>query len=38
MSDKAIVIISTAEAEKAYTGLMYAVNALKNRWMEDMLH
>lgn len=36
MSDKTVVIISTAEVEKAYTGMMYAVNALKNGWMEDV--
>jgi len=36
MSDKTVVIISTAETEKAYTGLMYAVNARKNVWMEDV--
>lgn len=29
MSDKVLIIISTAEAEKAQTGMMYALNALK---------
>ncbi len=36
MSDKTVVIISTAEAEKARTGMMYAVNALKKGWMGDV--
>lgn len=36
MAGKTVVIISTAETEKAYTGLMYAVNALKNEWMEEV--
>lgn len=36
MADKILVIISTAEAEVARTGLMYAVNALKNSWMQDI--
>jgi len=34
--DKIIVIISTAEAGVARTGMMYAVNALKNCWMSDV--
>ena len=36
MNDKLLVIISTSEPEKARTGMMYAVNALKNCWMEDV--
>ena len=36
MTDKLLVIISTAEAEVARTGMMYAVNALKNLWMADI--
>lgn len=36
MSDKIVVIISSAEAEKACTGAMYAVNALNNCWVEDV--
>ncbi len=36
MADKTVVIISTAEVEKAYTGMMYAVNALKQKWMEEV--
>lgn len=36
MSDKVVVIISTSEVEKAKTGMMYAVNAVLNKWMEDV--
>jgi hypothetical protein len=36
MSDKVVVIISTSEAEKARTGMMYAVNAVLNNWMADV--
>ena len=38
MSDKALVIISSGiEArEKALTGIMYAVNAVKYKWLEDV--
>ncbi len=36
MPEKTVVIISTAEVEKAYTGMMYAVNALKQKWMEEV--
>ena len=36
MSDKIVVIISTAEAEKARTGMMYAVNALVQNWMSEV--
>lgn len=36
MSDKTVVIISTAEVEKARTGMMYAVNALIKGWMGDV--
>jgi hypothetical protein len=36
MQDKLLVLISTAEAKVARTGMMYAVNALKNLWMEDV--
>jgi hypothetical protein len=36
MSDKIIAIISTSEAGKARTGAMFAVNALKNGWLEDV--
>jgi hypothetical protein len=36
MSSKILVIISTAEKEKALTGIMYAVNAQKNKWVENL--
>jgi hypothetical protein len=36
MSDKAVVIISSGEVEKALTGLMWATNALRFGWMEDV--
>ena len=36
MVSKILVIISTAEKEKALTGIMYAVNAQKNQWIEDV--
>ena len=35
MASKIMVIISTAEKEKALTGVMYAVNAQKNKWVDD---
>ena len=36
MTNKLLVIISAAEPGVARTGMMYAVNALKNVWMEDV--
>ncbi len=36
MASNILVIISTAEKEKALTGIMYAVNAQKNKWVEDV--
>lgn len=36
MSDKIIAIISTSEAGKARTGVMYALNSLKHGWLEDV--
>ena len=36
MSDKIIVIISSGEKQKALTGMMYATNAIKNKWMNDV--
>ena len=36
MGKKVIVIISTAEREKALVGVMYATNVLKNKWLEDV--
>ena len=36
MSNKIVVIISTAQVDKARTGMMYAVNALTHGWVEDV--
>lgn len=36
MSEKALVIISTGEVEKARTGLMWATNCLRFGWMEEV--
>lgn len=36
MSDKVIVIIGTAEPEKAQAGAMYALNAVKHGWMTEV--
>ncbi len=36
MSSKILVIISTGEAEKAATGLMYARNAIRFKWMDEV--
>ena len=36
MAGKIVVIISTSDAEKARTGAMYALNALKYGWMEEV--
>ena len=36
MASKIMVIVSTAEKDKALTGIMYAVNAQKNKWVDDL--
>jgi len=36
MSSKVIVILSTAEKDKALTGIMYAKNAQKNKWIDEV--
>ena len=36
MASKVMVIVSTAEKDKALTGIMYAVNARKNKWVDDL--
>lgn len=36
MSDRIVVIIATGERAKAQAGLMYAVNATKYGWLEDV--
>ena len=35
-STKVLVILSSAEKEKAIAGLMYAKNAHENRWVDDI--
>jgi hypothetical protein len=36
MDKKVLVILSTAEKEKALTGVLYATNAIKNQWLKDV--
>lgn len=36
MRDKVLVILSSGDAGKARTGAMYAVNALKHGWLEEV--
>ena len=36
MSSKLVIVIATGEKGKALTGLMYAKNALKNKWLDDV--
>jgi hypothetical protein len=36
MADKLLVIVSTGEKNKALAGLVYAANALKQRWLSDV--
>jgi len=36
MNDKVLVIIGTAERAKAQAGAMYAVNALKHKWLAEV--
>ena len=36
MNNKILIIISTSDAGKARTGAMYALNALKHGWMEEV--
>ena len=36
MASKVMVIVSTSEKQKALTGIMYAVNAQKNKWVDDI--
>jgi len=33
---RVLVILSSAEAGKARTGALYAVNAVKNHWLDDV--
>jgi len=36
MGSKLLVIIATGDKDKAQTGLMYARNAMKRKWLEDV--
>ena len=36
MSSKVLVILSTAEKDKALTGILYAKNAQKNNWVDEV--
>ena len=36
MDSKVLVILSTAEKDKALTGVLYATNALKNNWLQEV--
>jgi hypothetical protein len=36
MASKILVIIATGEKDKALTALMYARNALKRKWLDDV--
>lgn len=36
MASRILVIISTAEKAKALTGIMYAINAQKNKWVDEV--
>ena len=36
LSSKLLVIIATGDKSKALTGLMYAKNAIKHKWMEEV--
>ena len=36
MSSTVLIILSTAEKEKALTGLLFALNAQKNDWLADV--
>ena len=36
MSSKLLVIVATSDKEKAQTALMYAKNAMKRGWLDDV--
>ena len=36
MTDKVLVIISSSDAEKVRTGMMYAVNSMRQAWLSDV--
>ena len=36
MTTKVVIILATGEKEKAIAGILYAKNAQKNKWLEDV--
>lgn len=36
MASKIVVVLSSGEKEKAFTGIMYATNAQKNKWLDEV--
>lgn len=36
MASKVLIVLSTEEKEKALTGLLYATNAIRNQWLDDV--
>jgi hypothetical protein len=36
MTSKVVIIIATGDRKKALTGLMYAQNAIKHNWLNDV--
>lgn len=36
MATKVVIILATGEKEKAIAGILYAKNAQKNKWLEDV--
>ena len=36
MDKKVLIILSTAEKDKAMTGILFATNALKNEWLSEV--
>ena len=36
MAQKLLVVIASGEKEKALTGILYATNAIRNKWIEDV--
>ena len=36
MQSKLMIVVSTAEKEKALTGLLYAANVIRNNWVDDV--
>ena len=36
MASKVLIILATGEKEKAFAGILYARNAQKNKWLEEV--